>query len=201
MKETTNKTLLAWMLLIFIVANSQAITPVFYDSEKQAIGIDPYADGWGGYIGIDFNNDHSSAGFIEQGLDGGIPYDQFTTLGAYKSLGNSTHFYYGSLVLLSELQITTNTIIDIKAAAEENGDMIRYFVDEWNFAESKTIIYAQPINSAGFAIPVLESDLDNIYYENKYYFTDPSAWQPIPEPTTLFLFGLGGLLMRKPLLQ
>jgi hypothetical protein len=44
-----------------------AIPVIWYDAEKQAIGVNPYADGYGPPdIAIDFDSDHSSAGRSEK---------------------------------------------------------------------------------------------------------------------------------------
>jgi hypothetical protein len=207
------KVLVGFMSLLCIVSNSYGTLPVFYDSEKQAIGVEPYFDGFGGggddegFIYVDFNSDHSSGAMIMQfhvsDTDGGR-----TDVAVYKSVYDelngytSTNYAYyrdenNKVVSLWESQIVTNRALSIE---REDRDKVRYFVDEWNFAESLTTIYLQPIDATGLVVPVLASDLQNISYHVSVD-TVPSInnWipMPIPEPATLLLVGVGAVMIRK----
>ncbi len=192
-----------WVLAIglvrlFNVSTGQANLLIWYDAEKQAIGVNPYADGWGlPEIAIDFNSDHSSAGVIYQRAWGAGCGDM-THVSVYQCHGGATWFYYDSTSSgFCENYPAVDVSLFVTEAAAYGGDMIRYFVDEWNVAESRTTIYVQPTNANHAIISVLESDLLNVSYalvNNESYVE--ANWSSIPEPATLLLLGLGGLVLR-----
>jgi hypothetical protein len=198
-----------WVLTIGLVclldvSTSQASLLIWYDAEKQAIGVNPYADGWGfPDIAIDFDSDHSSAGIIRQNT--WVWGDGFwTTVCVYRykqddSGGRGVNYYYDSTGTgFCENYPAVDASLFVTGAAAYGGDMIRYFVDEWNVAESKTTIYIQPTNASHAIIPVLESDLLNARYalgDALRIAPDAASWSPIPEPASAVIMVLGATLI------
>lgn len=146
---------------------------IWYDADRQAIAIDPYADGWGGRIEIDFNSDHTWAGIIDQS---GYYYllGYVTDLGLrkytvtqYPGGGSSISTVYGWGPGLGTLHPAIDYASYVKTLyyGAEASDKFHYFTDIWNVAANSTTIYIQPTNLNSSNIPVRPEDLENVYFK------------------------------------
>jgi len=174
-----------------LCGSAVAAVPLAYDAGRAAIAVDPYFDGFGGSIELDFNSDHSYAAIIDQSgwhyLYGnttavGLYY---TTTKTYPGGGSSTSTVYGWGQTLGTLAPVFNysSLVSTLYYGQETLDKYYYFTDEWNVANGKTVIYVQPASGSPAAGARVESgDLDNVYFRiNKgtwQKFMDVYPWQP-----------------------
>lgn len=182
--------MLLCMMTGFSAAN--AAEPLWYDSAKQAIAIDPYFDGFGGKIEIDFNADHSWAGLISQS-GWHYLYGDVTASGLYKytytqypsgAIGQSWVYGWGERLGSKNPVINYDSYVTTLYYGQEAADKYRYFTDEWNVATGKTVIYVQPANAVNSGAPVTTADLSNVYFRARWgewkKFTDVYPVEPDP---------------------
>jgi hypothetical protein len=163
-------------LVVAIAVPSWGREAVWYDANKQALAVDPYFDGFGGTIYIDFNADHmSGAGIIGQ-TGWHYQFGNCTDVGLYSIGGN-----YGWGERLGDINPVApyeNFVRTIYSGAEAV-DQFYYFTDEWNVTTGKTILYVRPATSTA-SIPVTEEMLYNTYYSFNW-----GPWKrlmTLPEP-------------------
>lgn len=172
-----------------------ADNPVIYSPDQQALAVNPYFDGFGGTIEIDFNADHSYAGIITQNLWHYL-YGETTELGLYKQTvtvypwgGTSTGTWYGwgdrlgSLAAAADFSTSVTTLYD--GTPEPDG--FRYFTPLWDVNSGQTLIYVQPATATG-ATPLTADALADTYIrinrgEWKSYY---DLGLPVPPQVTPF---------------
>lgn len=178
------------MMTGFSAAN--AAEPLWYDSAKQAIAIDPYFDGFGGRIEIDFNADHSWAGLISQS-GWHYLYGDVTSSGLYKytytqypngAIGQSWVYGWGASLGSISPVINYDSYVTRLYYGQEAADKYRYFTDEWDVANGKTVIYVQPATASNSGTAVTTADLANVYFRTRRLewkkFTDVYPVEPDP---------------------
>jgi hypothetical protein len=173
-------------------AAANAAEPIWYDSAKQAIAVDPYYDGFGGKIEIDFNADHSWAGIITQS-GWHYLYGDVTSSGLYQYTftqypggGSSQGWVYGWGTSLGSLNpaINYDSYVTKLYYGLEAADKFRYFTDDWDVARGKTTIYVQPATISNTGITLTKADLSNVYFKTNWgpwkKFTDVYEVEPDP---------------------
>lgn len=145
-----------------------AAEPIGYDADRQALVVEPYFDGYGGQIDLDFNADHSWAGLVDQSL-WHYQYGSVTNPGLFNTVttvypggGSSTLTSYGWGSRLGTLAPVSNyaSAVTTLYSGVNALDHFYYFTEEWNTATGKARIYVRP--EAG--TPVQWSDLENVYF-------------------------------------
>lgn len=186
MKKITAISTLVFYVVILASTQSFASELVWYDQENQAIAIDPYADGWGGRVEIDFNADHTYAGTINQNLWHYL-YGYVTNVGLRERIYHvtvyggytSTRFAWGEFLGILEPRY------DYSSEVTTLGSMLSpetfyYFTPEWNVEMGKTVIYVQPMVDS-VPQPVFPEDLGNFYYGiGSNVITSEVVWQQLP---------------------
>src|SRR5512140_1909494 len=149
------KIVVATVCLAGLTGSLRAAEPLYYDAERQALAVDPYFDGWGGEIDIDFDADHSWASPISQALWHYL-YGDVTLVGIY----NAIEFPYpnGGVAVLTrytwgEPPLGTlapafdySAFIETFPEGEPTVDKVHYFTGEWNVAAGRTTLYVRPVS-------------------------------------------------------
>lgn len=173
---------------------------VWYDAEKKALAIDTYADGYGGIIEFDFNEDHSGAGIIQQGLWTSVE-GSVTNLGVYSvtfydsggwSMRFGWHGSWGNRLGTNFPAYDFSTEVTTLYSGALAPDGFHYFTPSWDVDLGRTVIYVQPIVNSQ-VVPVTESNLATVHYRRGYWFSGgdwlqfdgtvvPPDPAPVPEP-------------------
>lgn len=150
-----------------------AAEPIGYDPARAAISVDPYFDGYGGTIEIDFNADHEWAAIIEQSL-WHYQYGSVTEVGLYHRTtqtypggGSSTSTTYGWGARLGTLApaIDYSSFVTTLYYGQPALDTYHYYAEEWNVTDGKTVINVRPAQGSPTGdTPVQWSDLENVYF-------------------------------------
>lgn len=146
------------------ISQSFAKDVVWYDSHRKALAVDPYADGYGGSINVDFNSDHLAAGIIDQSLWHHL-YGSVTKSGLYETTlypwGSFTLFGWGERLgdLVPKLHFSSyvTSLYDGSPAV----DGYHYSAPEWN-VPGRTVIYVQPAEGNA-PIHLEPEDLENTF--------------------------------------
>jgi hypothetical protein len=160
-------------ILCSSLVQAQAAPLAWYDAEHKALAVNPYADGYGGTINIDFDfdADHTWAGVIDQGgwnyLFGdltapGLSFSR-TTCNSDGSCQTETLYGWGEpLGSLTPVQDFTTYVTSLSDGTEAQ-DKFHFFADLWDVASGATTIYLQPMDSGNNSIPVMPEDARHIY--------------------------------------
>jgi hypothetical protein len=177
---------LASLTLLAGGADAQSQPSSWYDAQHQAIAIDPYADGYGGTIRIDFNADHSWAGIVDQSLWHYL-YGSVTEPGLYHTQTtvspdgwSSTTTWFGWGERLGTLAPVAGYCSDVTRLASfpdaPTPEEFHYFTDLWDVLNGATIIYVRPAGSCGEGVPLLPEELANVTVD------DGTGWHALEEP-------------------
>jgi len=163
-----------------------AADPVWYAPDQKALAVDPYADGFGGTILVDFNEDHATVGRIEQN-GWHYLYGSVTDLGLSQTTvsdwGSGTVFGWGERLGTLSPAVDFSTAVTTFYYGTPAPDGYLYFTPEWDVASGKTVIYVQPVLD-GVAKPVTVADLAQSYYRINYgpWLKVGDFYQPEPDP-------------------
>jgi hypothetical protein len=176
-------------------AAAQSRPAYWYDADHQALAIDPYADGWGGKIEIDFNADHAWAGIVDQGLWHYL-YGNVTLLGLYHTETTvspegwvSSGTWYGWGDLLGSLAPVADFCTDVTRLASfpdtPTPESFHYFTDLWDVVAGATVVYVRPLGECGAGVPLTDDVAATAYVKVGFGEWQPITVPPAPRPPPL----------------
>ena len=177
MKKHLFTLIITTLFILSFYQNSNAGKAAWYDSQLKAVAFDPYWNGWGGNIYIDFNDDHTYAGIIIQDtVYSDIGYATF--FGLYYNDGNESCSGWAE-TLGDRTQTTDYNSYVTETYCGDSPDKLRYFTFLWNpvpwdpdtrETNEETTVYVQPVDSSLNPIPI-----ENYFY----YSTNNTKWKRV----------------------
>lgn len=161
------------VLLSASLSHAQVVPVISYDAERQALAINPYADGYGGSIHIDFDADHSWGGVIDQTgwnflygdvTDPGIFFSELICGPSGSCESQITYGWGGRLGSLAAAQDYHGYVTQLSDGREAQNKLY-YSAAVWDVASGATTLSVQPMDPSGNILPVLPEDLSNAYVQ------------------------------------
>lgn len=188
---------LAFLMLALTLPVAQAI-PVYYAADFESIAIDPYRDGFGGEIHVDFDADHSAYRTIAQIYTvyrRGEPM-QLTSLAHARATGATTATRFANH--LESPGSANDFVLEYANTMSGIAQRTRFWSPKWAPTRGDSILYMQPLDENMNPIPISYADLQSIYFKqgrNGAWISIGGIVAPVSEPgmLELMLLGLAGL--------
>jgi hypothetical protein len=171
-------------------ASAQSKPLIWFDEERQAVGIDPFAETWGlPPVDLDFNDQHAAAATIRRELTTpalGLTVEPgvFDTRELYcpgidwratlSLFGWADRL--GSLAPVTGYDDTVTKLLYYGYPAAT--DKVQFFTDAWDVAAGLTAIYVRPLGADGAPVPVTRAIAEGAWYR----VGAENAWLPLPFP-------------------
>lgn len=174
--NTSKINILACSILLFAaasLAHAQEIPVLSYDADRQALAINPYADGYGDIIHFDFDADHTWGGVIDQSVWSPL-YGDVTSPGIFFSSVDcgaagscQTQIVYGWGARLGSVAAVQDyhSYVTQLPDGMETPNKLHFFAAVWDVFAGATTIYVQPMDASGNILPVLPEDLSHAYVQ------------------------------------
>lgn len=182
------------LLMLAISLPAAHAFPVYYDPSFQSIAVDPYQDGFGGEIHIDFDADHSAYRSISQVYTiyrSGAPV-QLTSLAHARATRAFTSTRFGSH--LESPGTADNFVFDYANTMGGTTQRTRFWTDRWDPLNGASMLYMQALDENMNPIPISYADLQSISFKqgrNGAWTSIGGIIAPVSEPGVLGLMMLG----------
>jgi hypothetical protein len=170
--------------------SAQSKPLIWFDEERQAVGIDPFAETWGlPPVDLDFDDQHAAAATIRRELT-------TTALGLTIEPGvfdtreiycpgidwRATLTLYGWADRLGSLSAVRHyddsvTWLDFYGWPAAT-DKVQFFSDVWDVSAGLTAIYVRPLGADGAPVPVTRAIAEGAWYR----VGAENPWVPLPFP-------------------